>query len=220
MEKHSEDIRHIRDMMERSSRFLSLSGFSGVFAGMYALAGAWIARNYLVNMNTETRYEYYDFSPQSLSVKGDGAQHLLDFYTFFLLDAGSVLLLSLVTGFILTRRKALKSGLKVWDSSSRRMLLNLLIPLVTGGLFCLIMLWYNNWYLVAPATLIFYGLALINASKYTFNDIRYLGVSEIILGLIACFFLPYSLYFWAIGFGVLHIIYGIVMWAKYEKSHS
>lgn len=204
-------------MMERSSRFLSLSGLSGVFAGIYALIGAWVAREYLIHMSTETRYEYYDFSLQSLAVRGEGAGHLIDFYTFFILDAGSVLLLSLLTGFLFTARKARKAGLKMWDSTTKRMLINLMIPLVTGGIFCLIMLWYNNWYLVAPATLIFYGLALINASKYTFNDIRYLGVSEIILGLIGAFFIPYSLYFWAIGFGILHILYGIVMWVKYER---
>lgn len=217
MNHPTEDIRHIRTMMERSSRFLSLSGLSGVFAGIYALIGAWVAKSYLLHMSTATRYEYYDFSLQALAIKGEGARHLLDFYTFFILDAGSVLLLSLLTCFILSRRKAQKAGLNVWDSTARRMLINLCIPLVTGGLFCLIMLWYNNWYLVAPAMLIFYGLALINASKYTFNDIRYLGVSEIILGLIACFFVPYSLYFWGIGFGILHIIYGVVMWVRYER---
>ncbi|MCC7302855.1 MAG: hypothetical protein IT233_09445 [Bacteroidia bacterium] len=217
MDQANEDLRHIRSIMERSSRFLSLSGLSGVFAGIYALAGAWVARWYLTHLSTETRYEYYDFSLQSLAVHGEGTRHLVDFYTFFILDAGSVLILSLLTGFLLTRRKAAKAGLKVWDPTSKRMLINLGIPLVTGGLFCLIMLWYNNWYLVAPATLIFYGLALINASKYTFNDIRYLGVSEIILGLVAAFFVPYSLWFWALGFGVLHIIYGVVMWARYER---
>ena len=57
----------------------------------------------------------------------------------------------------------------------------------------------------------------VNASKYTLNDIRYLGLTEIFLGLVALVFLEYSLLFWAIGFGLVHIIYGIVMYYKYER---
>src|SRR3970040_1121868 len=124
-EQTTEDLKHIRSMMERSSRFLSLSGLSGVFAGIYALAGAWIARNYLIEMSTEKRYEYYDFSLQTIIGRGEATAHLFNFYTFFILVAGSVLAASLITGFIFTRRKAIKAGLKVWDTSSQRMLINL-----------------------------------------------------------------------------------------------
>jgi hypothetical protein len=59
---------------------------------------------------------------------------------------------------------------------------------------------------------------LINASKYTFNDIRYLGFCEIILGLGAAVYVGYGLYFWALGFGILHIIYGAMMYYKYERK--
>lgn len=92
------------------------------------------------------------------------------------------------------------------------------IPLATGGLFILSMLQYDEWRYIAPACLIFYGLALVNASKYTLTDIRYLGLLEIVLGLINTQFIGYGLYFWAFGFGVLHIVYGAIMWWKYEKS--
>ena len=217
-EKHLEDLKQIRTMMERSSRFLSLSGLSGVFAGVYALAGAWLAHNYMNTMPQEYRHRYYDFSTSSLAQRYTEDSHLLDFYSFFILVAGSILALSLITGFIFTRRKALKAGLKVWDSTSKRMLINLCIPLATGGIFCLVLLYYDIWFLVASSTLIFYGLALLNASKYTLNDIRYLGISEIVLGLISCFFFTKGLLFWAIGFGVLHIVYGAVMWWKYERN--
>jgi len=71
--------------------------------------------------------------------------------------------------------------------------------------------------LIAPVMLVFYGLALINASKYTLNDIRYLGYAETVIGLIACFFVDYGLLAWTIGFGALHIIYGLMMFYKYEK---
>ena len=66
--------------------------------------------------------------------------------------------------------------------------------------------------------LIFYGLALINSSKYTFFEIRYLGIAEIVLGLIASVFVSSGLILWAAGFGLLHIIYGIIMYYKYERK--
>jgi hypothetical protein len=65
--------------------------------------------------------------------------------------------------------------------------------------------------------LIFYGLALLNASKYTLKEIRYLGMSEICLGLIASAWVQFGIVFWGIGFGMLHIIYGTFMYFKYEK---
>jgi len=92
-----------------------------------------------------------------------------------------------------------------------------LIPLVAGGLFVGGLLYHNEWRLVAPACLVFYGLALVNASKYTLTDIRYLGLLEIVLGLVNLYYADYGLYYWAIGFGLLHIIYGLIMWWKYDK---
>jgi hypothetical protein len=137
-------------------------------------------------------------------------------YTFFIADALAVLIPSLLTAFYFTTRQAKKRGQKIWDQTSRRLLFNLAIPLVTGGIFSLALL---RWapILTAPATLIFYGLALINASKFTLNDIRYLGFCELGLGLISAYFPGYSLFFWALGFGVLHIVYGTAMYFKYER---
>jgi hypothetical protein len=105
----------------------------------------------------------------------------------------------------------------IWDHTSKKLLLNLLIPLAAGGMFVLGLLHYDDWRFVVPATLVFYGLALVNASKYTVSDIRYLGFLEIALGILGMWYIGYGLYFWAIGFGLLHIIYGLIMWWKYES---
>ncbi len=212
--EHLQALSDIRSMMERSSRFISLSGLSGVFAGIFALIGAYLAHlklcaylvdyrkaySYIGDRNTE-----YDASPVGLLI-----------YLFTV--AAAVLAASLIVGVVLTMRNSKKRGIKTWDSTAKRLLINLIIPLVTGGLFCLILLYRGDIGLVAPATLIFYGLALFNASKYTLNDIRYLGICEIILGLISTFYTGYGLYFWALGFGVLHIMYGAVMYFKYERN--
>ena len=122
-----------------------------------------------------------------------------------------------ITGVLLTVKKSKKSGEKIWDVSSKRLLANFLIPLLVGGCFCLVLLQQNASGLIGPATLLFYGLACVNASKYTFGDIRYLGIANILIGLISTQFIGYGLYFWALGFGVFHIIYGALMYYKYDR---
>ena len=127
-----------------------------------------------------------------------------------------VFLLAVASGIYFTTRKARRKGQKIWDQSALRMLTNLAIPLVVGGIFCLVLYRERQLLLVAPATLVFYGLALVNGSKYTLDDIRYLGFCQILLGIIGLFFPGYGLELWAIGFGALHIVYGLVMYRKYE----
>ena len=205
-----EALSDIRKMMDRSSRFLSLSGLSGVFAGVFALAGA--AAAYIRLEATLTLADYTNGSLPGI------ASHPDELYRFVLTDALIVLLASLSLGFLFTYRKARKQGLKIWDGASRRMAFSLFIPLAAGGIFCLELLHNQIIFLIAPATLIFYGLALLNASKYTFNDIRYLGLTEIVLGLIAAGWHGKGLIFWALGFGVMHILYGAIMWYKYERG--
>lgn len=206
---HLEELKQIRSIMERSSRFISLSGLSGVFAGIYALLGAGTA--YFKLNYSQISTSPHDYPMTFVTEPAEG--HL----AFFLADATLVLMASLTTGLLLTWRSAKKNGQTIWDATAQRMLINLLIPLVTGGLFTVILIMHGLVGLVAPATLIFYGLALINASKYTLNDIRYLGICEIILGLLAAVYIGQGLLFWATGFGFLHIVYGLLMYNKYER---
>jgi hypothetical protein len=201
--EHLQTLSEIRSMMERSSRFISLSGLSGVFAGVFALIGAYLG--------------YLKLGEYSYSYRSLNNDSITDAIIYFFVIGGVVLLASISVGILLTIRNSKKKGIKIWDSTAKRLLINLMIPLVTGGLFCLILLYQGDLGMVAPATLIFYGLALINASKYTLNDIRYLGICEIVLGLTAALFIGYGLFFWAAGFGVLHIVYGAAMYFKYEK---
>jgi len=204
-----ETLSDIRSMMERSVRFISLNGLSGVFAGLFALVGAAAAYMFLKLNHTGFRYYDYAFLP-------DGSSNP-SFYVFIFTDAFLVLIASLFVAILLSGRKAKKKGLKLWDSSTKRLLINMFIPLCIGGIFCIILIYHSLVGFVAPATLIFYGLALINASKYTLNDIRYLGLAEAGIGLLAAIWIGYGLFFWAVGFGVLHIVYGIVMYYKYER---
>ncbi len=206
--EHFEALAQIRAMMEQSSRFISLSGLSGVAAGVIALLGALAMYAYLGGWSLEYSPYYVD---------GQWLEHPLGImpFTFFLLDAGIVFCLALTLGTWFTWRKAKAQGQSIWTSTSKRLAINILIPLATGGVFCLLVLYRGYYGLVGPAMLIFYGLACVNGSKYTFNDIRSLGIAEIVLGLIGVAMPGYSVLLWALGFGVLHIVYGFVMYRKH-----
>lgn len=200
-------LKDIRQMMQRSSRFISLSGLSGIAAGCWALIGAYFAYDWI--------YEYYVNYNTTGTFTGNSFSHLK---INLVLLACFIFIMALISALFFTWRKARKDGLPVWDHASKNLLVNIGVPIVAGALFILTMLQYDIWLFVAPACLIFYGLALVNASKFTFSDIRYLGFILIALGLINTQFIGYGLYFWAFGFGVLHIIYGVIMWLKYESA--
>lgn len=225
MEDYKEQLTHIKEMrnlMERSNKFLSLSGLSGILCGAYALVAASVAY-YLI-------YVYPSWQNFTLDnrITMEGSRFTEEYTSFvalysdiefklILLGAGT-LVLAIGTALLLSHRKAKKQNEKLWNSSFRIMLTHLLIPLVAGGLFGLICISKNWLVVIAPITLIFYGLALVSASKFTYGEILYLGILQILLGLTCMFFLGYSLFFWALGFGVLHIIYGIVLYKKYDTK--
>ncbi|AIZ40192.1 hypothetical protein [Cellulophaga baltica] len=200
-----DDLHEIKNLMNKSSRFISLSGLSGILAGVYSLIGAYFAHKIITDIQNTSTYSQRLF----LSI---GAPEQL------MMIALIVMIASIVTGIVLTRKKSKKSGEKIWNRTSKRLLFNFMVPLITGGLFCFILLQNQTMGLIAPATLIFYGLACLNASKYTLGDVRYLGLANITIGLIATQFIGYGLYFWALGFGFLHILYGIVMYYKYDRQ--
>ena len=195
-----QDIKDIKQMMSQSSQFISLSGFSGVLAGIYAIFGGLYANQLII-----------DHIGQYITLESDTFKKIF-------LTAITVLLASLVTAYIMTARKAKRMGEKVWNPTSRRLLINFAIPLFSGGIFALLLIRQGHYGLIAPITLLFYGMACLNASKYTLRDVRYLGITEIILGLLAVEFSGFGIYFWMLGFGLCHIIYGTMMYLKYDRK--
>ena len=192
-----DEINSIKKIMERSTKFISLSGLSGILAGVYALVGAGIAFLLL----------YPSCSSGNIEIK-------------IVVIALAVLLLSIGTGVWLTTRKASRKGQSVWNQSSQALLKNGLVPLLTGGAVILVLISDGYDGMVVPACLIFYGLALAAASQYTYGDVKWLGITEIILGLLAMVMPGYGLLFWAVGFGVMHILYGSIMYFKYDRENS
>lgn len=198
------ELSSIRNLMERSAKFISLSGLSGILAGIYALIGAGLG--YYLVYGSSGGLDYRDYSVNDNDI-------ILQLFFIAL----AVLGLSLGTGIFLTVRKANRNSEKVWNTSSKKLLVNMAIPLVTGGIFIFILLYRGYFGIIAPATLIFYGLALVAGSHYTFTDVKWLGIYEIVLGLIAACLPGYGIIFWTIGFGVLHIIYGSIMHFRYDR---
>ncbi len=208
-EESLQELAEIRRLMEKSTRFLSLSGLSGITAGIAALLGGLAA--YFI-LNYDVRY----FKPDVYF----STYYNLPFSRFIywlIADGLAVLIVALGCGFYFSYRKAKRNGQKFFDATALRLLINMGVPLATGGLFCIALLYYKIIFLIGPATLLFYGLALINGSKYTLHEIRYLGISEIALGLVSLMFPGYTILFWSLGFGVLHIVYGSVMYYRYER---
>jgi hypothetical protein len=215
-----ETLQDIKQMMERSSRFISLSGLSGVAAGCCALVGAWMAydvigRNpYSFSTGRSRYHENVD-----LDSSGNGVLSLNEFMgSKLFLIAVFTFIAAFVLAFMFTYMRSRKNNIPIWGHTSKRLMLNVSLPMIVGGIYLWKMIQAGIFGLIAPGCLIFYGLALVNASKYTLKEIRYLGICQVLLGVINLWYIGYGIYFWAVGFGVLHIIYGTVMWWRYEKA--
>ncbi len=201
--KYKEDLREIRDIMNRSSRFISLSGLSGISAGVLGLTGAYLGWKYIF---ADPKFLSFDRYPMPESLM-----------TTLLLIAGGTLILAIGTTLLFTQMATRKKQQKVWDQQVKRLIISLLIPLVTGGLLCMILLLKGFVGMALALSLVFYGLALINGSKYTLKQVWILGLMQVLLGLAAFLFMEYGLFLWAMGFGMIHILYGIFMNLKYKS---
>lgn len=200
-EKYLSQLHEIQSMMQKSSKFLSLSGLSGILAGIYALIGSGI----VYFMQKEFVYPIRFSSWEFISVAS---------------IAALILLFSFITGVFFSMRKVRKKQELIWNKISKLFLMSFMVPLITGGLFAIILVSKREFALVPPVTLLFYGIGLVNASRYSFETLRNLGFIFIALGLLNTLFIAYGLYFWMFGFGVCHIIYGTFMYLKYDYKKS
>lgn len=204
-------LTEIRAIMERSARFLSLSGLAGVGVGVVALIGAGVAHLWLQG----------EYGPAGFAHLALGAATEDDRLTAlpFLVGLASVMIATgLLVAYFFTRRRAARTGQSLWGSAARRLAVSLLAPLVAGGLFALALYQQGAVGLVVPAMLLFYGLALLSASKYTLDEIRGLGYVQVALGLAGLLLPPYGLWLFAAGFGVAHIAYGLLMFNRHERG--
>ncbi len=204
-----EDLREIRKMMESSSKFLSLSGLSGIFAGLTALVGAYFA--HLEMLDYQKKYIFYELQGRA----EEGANELS---VRLAILAVIILVVAISFGILFTWLKARRQNKKLLTPLSFRLIISLMVPLGFGGIFIAGMYYQGAYAFIAPATLMFYGLALLNGSKYVHVDIKYLALCQMALGVISIFNLHYGFTAWIIGFGVMHILYGTIMYFKYDRK--
>lgn len=206
------DLKEIRSLMERSRYFIGLSGLSGIWAGCLALVGAALITVYQWSAGRDVVFINRSFGAQYDHPWG------ITPLVFILLIAGAVLIGALAGGYYFTARRAKRLGQVLLDVKAYQLVFNLIVPLVIGGIFCLALIYHEHGGLIAPTTLLFYGLALLNGSGYAKEELSYLGYVMIGLGLVSSFFIGYGLHFWALGFGLCHIIYGAWMYRKYDQA--
>lgn len=199
------DLADIRSMMERSSKFMSLSGWAGAVAGIYALIAA------------AATYFYFDVNPTQLMYSAESDPDFIAAIPNVALAGLIAMVLAVGNAIALSSKNAGKKGEKVWNAASKQLVANMAVPLGAGAVLILILMNVGMYGLVAPLTLIFYGLALFHAGKFTFDDVKFLGLVQVVLGLLAAFFLEYSLLLWTLGFGLVHIVYGTFMYYRYER---
>lgn len=199
-----ETLEDIRKIMERSSRFISLSGWSGIAAGLCAIIGAWLGYEAMGDYHSNGNSEV--------------AQCVECLRNNLIWIAAGVFAAAVFAAFIFTYIRSKRDGVAIWGNSARKLLWSTLVPMAVGGAFILRLIQLEEYQLVASASLIFYGLGLLNGSKYTLGEIRFLGYAQLLTGIISLWFTEYAIIFWAIGFGLLHIIYGIAMWWKYDRN--
>jgi hypothetical protein len=204
MKKLEEELAEIKSMMERSTRFLSLSGLSGVLAGVYALLAAGMAW-------------YWIYFPSSYWGEGSPILSFREGLNRLLLLGLATLIAAVSTAYLLSKKKGRDSVQIFWTPASKRFLQALFLPVALGGLFCFGLLHERAFSLIPAAMLLFYGIGLVQSAQFTLGEIKNLGFSQLVLGLIAAFFPDFGLLCWALGFGVFHLIYGTLMYVRHER---
>jgi hypothetical protein len=191
--KPSETLSDIRRLMERSSRFSLLSGYSLIAAGICGLAGVWQAHREVMQWRMHP-----------------GGEHLAD---RLILTGSLTLVAALALGYAFTWGKVRRQQVPLWDAVVRKVSIHFAIPLFTGGVFVVGMIYWGQYQFIATACLVFYGLALVNASHFTVRPIRMLGLMQLLLGFI-CLFTGYNLICLMLGFGIMNILAGWLIQVK------
>ncbi|MFB3891755.1 MAG: hypothetical protein ACE15C_07000 [Phycisphaerae bacterium] len=217
-ERAAEELKIIRQLMERPIRCSTMSGYSGILAGCAALAG--LAADSLI-------CAYYAVGRGGESWQEPITSPRVAMWTNAVVW-GCVFLVALAGTLGLTRLREIRSGMPFWSPVKRKLLRTILPPFVAGaGLTSAIMYrWYisdgpNEWGLIPPVWMLFYGVACWQVGEFSIRELRYMGAAFIVAGLLTAAFwqahfpglAPGEAPYLTLGatFGGFHIVYGIVV---------
>jgi len=210
--KATEELKVIRQLMERPIRFSTMSGLAAIQAGLWALlgvAGDWWVFRHCSSFN-------------SALILGMGVWAAV----FVLAFAGAVLL---------TRRREIAQGMPFWSPVKRRILSTILPPFIAaigltlaicayslyaGAAGCktkAVLDWTLAQGLLIPAIwMLFYGVTLWQLGQFSPAEVKVLGGAFIAAGLAAAgLWQGYPCLAMGATFGAFHIIYGVVVWIRH-----
>jgi len=210
-EKAAAELKVIRQLMERPVRYSSMSGLSGILAGCVTLAG--LATDTLV-------CEHWGLGSTTMWIN---------------LGVWAGVFLAALAGTLgLTRIRELRQGMPLWSPIKRKILMTILPPFVAGaGLTAAIVYrWYtprgpNEWGLIAPVWMLFYGVACWQVGEFSIRELRYMGAAFVLAGLLSAAFCQSSVPALSLAegtapyltlgvtFGGFHIVYGVIVRIRY-----
>jgi hypothetical protein len=180
-ERAMSNIQFIRETMERATLFTAVPGWGGAAMGVVALGTATIA-----GFQTKTPYWLATWLVGALVSIGVG-------------------------GFALWR-KARNLNHALFSGSGRRFLLSFSPPIVVGALLTVVLYRHRAADLLPGTWLLLYGTGVMGGGAFSVRAVPLMGLLFTALGSVAIF-LPLTVgnWFMAAGFGVLHIVFGIVI---------
>jgi hypothetical protein len=196
LEEARENLRVIRQTMERSTKYSTLSGLSGVLIGLAAIAGV-LATNWLTG----------DAPPGASVYRHPSALALVWV---------SVLVMAVAIDFACNKRRAARVGKHVVSPLGAHIVLAALPAFLAGGVLTLFFYQHALLYYVWGVWMLSYGLAISAVGLFSVKPVLALGAAFVLAGAVTLLLpLPYHLYMMALTFGGFHIGYGVVMARKH-----
>jgi len=195
MDKYSaeENLKLIREVMERSARYTNFSGLSGVLSGVLALIGC--AVTYWIN-------DHVAVSRQDM---------------LYILTWCTVLVLAIAQDLLLAHRNARKSGQSIWNPATYQVFKAIFPGVFFAGVISFVALYDGAIDAIPAIWALGYGAALCAAGLFTTREVWRYGLLQMATGTAGLFLMskpPYSLYLVALCFGLYQIAFGICMTRK------
>lgn len=187
-----ENLRVIRELMERSTRYTTFSGYSGVLAGTASITGCIIT--WLLQQGPSGLY------PARVP---------------FLLTWSLVVLFAIGADYLLTKRHAARVGKHILSRLGQQMAFASLPGLGTGALLTLLLVRHHLLNEVYPLWMLCYGIAICAVGLFSQREVKYLGALFLCAGALTLVLIQgqpgWGLPMMALSFGGFHIVWGVLM---------
>jgi len=180
-----DNLSFIRQTMERATAFTAVPGWGGVAMGVLALAAALVA---------DTRPSAAEWAA-----------------TWLVTSA-----LALTLGGWTMAAKARRAGTTVFSYSGRRFVLSYLPPLAVGALLSGVLVRAGLYEALPGTWLLLYGTGVVTGGAFSVRVVPLMGLCFMGLGVVALFGpAGWGNVLMAAGFGVLHIVFGLIIARRY-----